>query len=121
MPDPIRVITLAKQGPSGPIGPQGVPGEPVYVSTAVDLLTSGQNTIGVTDTSSPRTVTISSIDIAVVGKPFLIKDESGGADTNNILIDTEGSETIDGLDAISIVVNYGVVSLYSNGINLFLV
>ncbi|MEE9159954.1 MAG: hypothetical protein V3U60_16410 [Gammaproteobacteria bacterium] len=94
----------------------------LYVSTAVDLLTAGQNIIGVTDTSVLRTITISTADItniSTIGSTIAIKDESGGAGTNAILIDTEGSETIDGLSDISIDVDFGGVILYSNGSNLF--
>ncbi len=95
-----------------------------YVSTATNLLTAGQNVIGVSDTSATRTITISTADItniATIGRSITIKDESGGAEINTILIDTEGSETIDGALSISIIVNYGAVSLYSNGTGLFVI
>jgi hypothetical protein len=83
------------------------------------VTTNGTTIIGVTNTSSPRTVTISSSDITESGKVFIIKDESGGAGTNNITIATEGSETIDGSSTVTITANYGVGRLYSNGTNLF--
>lgn len=100
------------------------PGSPSYVATATNLLTSGQDVIGVTDTSAARTITISTANItnvAMIGKTITIKDESGGAGTFNILIDTEGSETIDGLTDVSIEVDFGSIILYSNGFNLFIV
>ena len=114
MPDTIRVITLAKQGPAGPPG-----GRAIYVATATNLVTAGQNIVGVTDTTAPRTITISSDDIGVSGHLVTIKDESGGAGTNTIVVDTEGSETIDGVSSLSITVDFGTVSLYSNGSDLF--
>jgi len=75
--------------------------------------------IGVTDTSSPRTVTMQTADITAGTRIFIIKDESGAAGTNNITIATQGSETIDGAATIVITANYGVARLYSNGTNLF--
>ena len=73
----------------------------------------------VSDTSAARTLTISSVDILDTDREFIIKDESGGAGTNNITIDTEGSETIDGAASVIITVDFGVVRLYSDGTNLF--
>lgn len=112
--------------PPGRIGvdPSGAGSEIVYVPTAGDLLTSGQTVIGVTDTSVVRTITISTADITNVdriGVPITINDESGGAATNNIIIDTEGAETIDGVASVSITADYGDITLYSDGTNLFTV
>lgn len=80
---------------------------------------------GCTDTSSILTLTISSSDIlrGSLNKYwfFIIKDESGLAGTNNITIETEGSETIDGSSNYIISNNYGSVSLASNGSNLFII
>jgi hypothetical protein len=95
-------------------------------SLALKVLTASTNTntanevfVGITDTSSPRTVTIQSADI-VEGRIFVIKDQSGGAGTNNITIATQGSETIDGSSTITITSNYGVGRLYaSNDGNLY--
>jgi hypothetical protein len=69
-------------------------------------------------TSTARTMTISSADITL-GRQFIIKDESGGAGTNNITIATEGSQLINGNSTLTITVNYGNYRLYSDGTNLF--
>jgi len=75
--------------------------------------------IGVTDTSSPVIVTLSTVDI-LAGLNFIIKDESGAANpTEKITVATEGSETIDGEATIDITVPFGSLQLYSNGTNLF--
>jgi hypothetical protein len=74
--------------------------------------------IGVTDTSSPRTVTIQTADI-VTGRIFIIKDESGAAGTNNITIATQAAQNIDGVGTATISSNYGSIRLYSDGSNLF--
>ena len=64
------------------------------------------------DTSAVRTLTISSSTIADVipGRPrqIVVRDISGGAGTNNILIVTEGAETIDGEASAVIGANNGV-------------
>ena len=74
--------------------------------------------IGVSNTALPVTVTIPTIQI-LAGLRFIIKDESGGAGTNNITVETEGSETIDGEASASIVENFGTLELYSDETNLF--
>lgn len=72
------------------------------------------------DTSSARTVTFNSSAIAIAGRFWVIKDITGSAGTNNIVISTQGSEKIDGADTYTINTNYGVVRLYSDGSNLFI-
>lgn len=89
------------------------------VATAVSVNTVDEVIIGVTDTSVTRTITIQTADI-VVGRLFIIKDESGAAGTNNITIATQGAETIDGAASVAITANFGAARLYSDGSNLFL-
>lgn len=100
------------------VGAGGAPNEWTRVATAVDAATGGAMILGVTDTSVARTMTLSTVD-AVAGKIIHIKDESGGATANNITIDTEGSELIDGQATATISVNYGVLRVYSDGTNWF--
>jgi hypothetical protein len=89
-------------------------------STAVSYQTTGTEfRIAVTDTSATRTITISSSDIAVAGREFEVKDESGAAGTIAIVVTTESSQTIDGASQILISVDYGILKLYSDGSNLF--
>lgn len=76
------------------------------------------NIFGVTDTSSARTITLQSADL-IDGKIVIIKDESDAAGTNNITIDTEGAETIDGVSSLTITVDSGVFRAYSDGSNWF--
>lgn len=75
-----------------------------------------------TNTAAPRILTIRTADIAT-GSPqpwvFTVKDESGGANANNITIVTQGAETIDGAASVAITEDYGSIKLYSNGANLF--
>jgi len=69
-------------------------------------------------TASGDTVTLET-DTVKAGKVVIIKDESGGAATDNITIATEGAETIDGAATITISADYGVARVYSNGTNWF--
>lgn len=87
-------------------------------ATATSVSSAGETFIGVTDTTAARTITLSTAD-CVNGRLIEIKDESGGAGTNNITIDTQGSELIDGAASITITANYGIARLYSSGANWF--
>lgn len=91
--------------------------------TAVTASSAGRQYIGVTSTAAARTITLDTDDLnrgsAANVWRVVVKDESGGAATNNITIDTEGAETIDGANSIVINANYGVLRVYSNGTNWF--
>jgi len=88
--------------------------------SAISIGSTGELIIGITDTLAERTVTINSSEISDDGRLFIIKDESGGAGvTGNIIVVTEGAETIDGAASSNITVSFGSVRLYSNGSNLF--
>ena len=76
--------------------------------------------IAFTALTAQRTYTFSSADIAESGRMFVVKDESGGARANNIVLATEGAETIDGSATVTISNDYAAISLYSNGANLFI-
>jgi hypothetical protein len=55
------------------------------------------------------------------GRFIRVKDAGGSASINNITIDTEGSETIDGEDTFEISTDYQDVALYSDGSNWYLI
>lgn len=71
--------------------------------------------IGITSTAAARTVTLPTVAASFEGKVFVIKDESGGAGTNNITIEGDGAETIDGAANKVINTNYGAVSVICTG------
>lgn len=54
------------------------------------------------------------------GRSIIIKDSGGNASANNITIDTEGSELIDGLSTKVISVDYDSINLYSDGTDWFI-
>lgn len=75
--------------------------------------------IGVTSTAAARTITLIAAATAGAGKVYVIKDESGGAATNNITIDGNASETIDGATTKIINTNYGSYTIICDGSNWF--
>jgi hypothetical protein len=85
-----------------------------WVSTATDYTAKKSDTfIAVTNTSAGRTITLPS-SVPDAGWVCTIKDESGGAATHNIVISGNG-HNIDGGASGTIVANYGVARIYSNG------
>ena len=66
-------------------------------------------------TGGGDTITLPAAATAGEGRQYIIKDESGGAATDNITIDGNGAETIDGATTVAINQNYGAVSLYCTG------
>ena len=75
--------------------------------------------IGVTSTASARTINLPAAATAGAGKTYIIKDESGAAGTNNITVDGNASETIDGAATKAISTNYGVLRVICDGSNWF--
>lgn len=86
--------------------------------SAVNVNSGREVIIGITDTSVARTVTLRTAD-TVKDRIYIIKDQSGGAGTNNITIATEGSQNIDGDSTLIIGADFGGVTLYCNGSNWF--
>lgn len=73
--------------------------------------------VGVTNTSAPRTITLP--NNATAGQTFVIKDESGGATTNNITIVVSGGANIDGSSSKILNSNYQAVNLIFTGTQYF--
>lgn len=75
--------------------------------------------IAITNTSAPRAIIISTEDVesGSVTNPrvIVIKDETGGAATNNISIGLENGGTIDGSLVFTLFSNYASVTLYLDG------
>jgi hypothetical protein len=55
----------------------------------------------------------------VRGRTIFIKDAGGNASVNNITLNTEGAETIDGAGSMVINTDYGYAQIYCDGTNLF--
>lgn len=71
--------------------------------------------IGITSTAAARTITLPSTGL-INNQIFIIKDESGGAATNNISVTVNGGAIlIDGTATYAINTNYGSIQLLWNG------
>lgn len=91
--------------------------------TAVSTnLTPDDYYIGVTSTAAARTINLpdGTSGDANQDQIFLIKDQSGGAATNNITVTTvSGVKTIDGATSQIINMNYGFIGVKYDGTNYF--
>jgi hypothetical protein len=74
--------------------------------------------IAVINTAATRTITLPTTGV-IKNQVFVIKDESGGAGTNNISVIVAGGATIDGLTTYPINTNYGSITVVYNGTNYF--
>lgn len=81
-------------------------------ATSYSVVTT-DSTIAITSTAAPRTITLPSSGLTA-GQVFTVKDESGGAGTNNITIDGNGA-LIDGASTVILDVGFGSVSVYWDG------
>ena len=73
--------------------------------------------VGVTNTAAPRAMTLPSAVAVGSGWQVEVKDESGGAATNNITISPVLAQKIGGAASVIIAANYGSVLLISTGTN----
>ncbi len=78
-----------------------------------DVTIVGVNRAGVV------TITLPTAQAVLEGRPYVIKDESGAAAANNITVDTQGAELIDGAATDTINSNFQSIGYYSNGTNWF--
>jgi len=72
------------------------------------------------DTVGADTITLQSAD-CVDGRIIVVKDEGGNASAQNIIIDTEGAETIDGNASVTLMVDYICVKLIARNSNWYII
>lgn len=75
--------------------------------------------IGVDTQNATASITIN-LPLAsgsISGRTFLIKDETGNCDNNNIILQPSGSDTIDGQSFITIESPYASLNLYTDGLS----
>jgi len=75
--------------------------------------------IGVNSSGGAFAVTLPDAATSNDGQTWVIKDEGGAANTNNITISASGSQQIDGENSVVLESPYASIQLYSNGSNKF--
>lgn len=90
------------------------------VSTTNVTIDAATTVMAITDTSSARTVTLPAVS-GNNGRIIVVKDATGAAGTNNITVDANASETIDGQLTYVINTNYGSVTLVGDPSGWFVV
>lgn len=101
--------------------------EPITSDTTVTLVDASQSPYTVVPSdflidvdSSGGSVTIQLPDIPLNGKYFIIKDLTGSAATNNIIVTTvSGSTTIDGATSYTISTNYQSIQVTRNAQDMY--
>jgi len=89
------------------------------ISGNLTIDTTTTDMIILVDTSSSRTITLPSPSN---GRMFIIKDKTGGAETNNITLARNGSESIEGIAANrTLATNWGKWTVVSDGTNWFII
>jgi hypothetical protein len=89
-------------------------GQQLYGTTSVittPYIPVSTDTFLLVNIASASTINLPSATLRS-GYPLTIKDTSGAANTNNITINRNGSDTINGLTAVKITSNYGGFTLY---------
>jgi hypothetical protein len=78
---------------------------------ASTTLTASDFYLAITDTTAARTVNLPALKSVPLEQLYIVKDESGNAAANNITIDGNGAEQIDGSLTKVINNNYGAVGI----------
>jgi hypothetical protein len=88
------------------------------VTDATATLGADETIVGV-NRAGVVTITLPTAQAALAGRPYVVKDESGAAATNNITVDTQGAELIDGAATDTINTNFASIGYYTNGTDWF--
>lgn len=72
----------------------------------------GVNTLAAT---SSITLSLPNASGSISGRSYVIKDETGGAETNNIILNAISGNTIDGETSITIESPYASLNIYTDG------
>jgi hypothetical protein len=101
----------------------GVVSEKQVLLTSTTTISTPVKYIDCNTTTSTFTVTLATALLAYSTTTFsceyIIQDVSGTAMSHTIIIATEGTEKINGLDSAVINSNYGFIRLRNNGVNWF--
>jgi len=103
--DGFKRLTFAATTTTGTLGQSGI-----YAYTA---------------TGAPVTLTLSTSTLALGSltevMKFIVIDEAGGCGTNTLTLDTESTAKINGLDTYLLDTDHSSVTLYTNGVDYFII
>jgi len=77
--------------------------------------------LGIDSTGAPIEVRLLDASLLNNGQTYVVKDEGGAANSNNIIILASGSQTIDGQNSIVLQSPHASISLYCNGNNKYFI
>jgi hypothetical protein len=77
--------------------------------------------IGVDTTNNVVDIRLPSASLLLDGQTYVVKDEGGGANSNNITLLASGTDTIDGQNSIVLESPYASLHLYCNGSNKYFI
>ena len=89
------------------------------ISISPYAVVAGDYILGIDTTSNAVEVDLRAASDAKTGRMLIIKDVGGNAGTNNITIDPNGSEKIDGQANLVIAANSGSATIFCDGNNWF--
>jgi hypothetical protein len=104
-----------------PLGGIAAASQSITISTLGNTVTGRATNYGaqITDyyigCSAGITVTLPNGATLTAGKQYVIKDESGNAAVSHITIAPYSGDLVDGQTSLTLVVNYGAVTLYWTG------
>lgn len=75
--------------------------------------------VGVDTLAATSSITLSlpNASGSISGRSYVIKDETGGAETNNIILNAISGNTIDGETSITIESPYASLNIYTDGLH----
>ena len=102
-------------------GLTGIPGAPAVTGsfTANYNVLSTYDVMTVNTSGSVVTASLLSANSYTAGQRLVFKDIGGSGSTNNVVVKPSGSQTIDSASSLKIQVNYGAVTIVSDGSSTF--
>lgn len=89
--------------------------ETTSINTNLTISPSDTFVYIIVDTSAARTINLPAASAVSNGRIFVIKDASGLSNTNNITLNADGSDQIDGAGSLALDSNYGSSIIVSDG------
>lgn len=112
------ILTPVVGGGGG--GTQNITRTAIAVGDSPYTVLSSDYLIGCDTSGGAITIGLPAAATAGAGTIYIAKDETGDAALNNVIIDPNGTETIDGGLTIRIDSDYDSISFYTDGSNWFI-